>query len=24
LRSRIVIFDREKNRIGFAPHAACP
>ena len=24
LRSSIVIFDREKNRIGFAPHAACP
>ena len=24
LRSSVVIFDREKNRIGFAPHAACP
>ncbi|MGD0524506.1 MAG: pepsin-like aspartic protease [Polyangiaceae bacterium] len=24
LRSSIVVFDRAKNRIGFAPHAPCP
>jgi hypothetical protein len=24
LRSSVVIFDREKSRIGFAPHTACP
>jgi hypothetical protein len=24
LRSSVVIFDRAKKRIGFAPHTACP
>ena len=24
LRSNVVIFDRAKKRIGFAPHAPCP
>ena len=24
LRSSVVVFDREQNRIGFAPHTACP
>jgi hypothetical protein len=24
LRSSVVVFDREANRIGFAPHTACP
>jgi hypothetical protein len=24
LRSSVVIFDREKNRVGFAPHRPCP
>ncbi|HEY3819885.1 MAG TPA: pepsin-like aspartic protease [Polyangiaceae bacterium] len=24
LRSSVVVFDREKKRIGFAPHTACP
>jgi hypothetical protein len=24
LRSSVVVFDRVKKRVGFAPHTACP